>query len=323
MKFDIMMDMLFELLNRRKLTAQYFAKKYSVSIRTVFRYIDVLSLNVPVETQAGRTGGIYISDAYKLPVGLLTREEYEAADEALEAMYSQLPEERFLSVRKKLAAQGKSDEKQLFFSGDANYLLIDSGSWGDSKALSEKIRLFENAAKACDVVEIDYVSREGARTVRQIEPHILIYKQNVWYVYAFCRKQHAFRLFRIGRVYSAFLTGEKFERHELTRDDIPLHYWDSPESAPVKLEVSQTAYADVQDWLGCENLHFAGESDGSNGSDGSGGDGQKWIASATLPIDDVLAKKILSLGAGVKVLEPETLQKKTAELAAAVAKVYS
>ena len=71
MKFDIATDMLFELLNHRKLTAQYFAQKYKISVRTVFRYVDVLSLNVPVETQSGRTGGIYISDAYKLPVGFM------------------------------------------------------------------------------------------------------------------------------------------------------------------------------------------------------------------------------------------------------------
>lgn len=333
MKFDIATDMLFELLNHRKLTAQYFAQKYKISVRTVFRYVDVLSLNVPVETQSGRTGGIYISDAYKLPVGLLSKEEYEAADEALEAMYSQLPEERFLNVRKKLAAQRKTDEKQLFFSGEANYLLIDSGSWGDSKSLSEKIRLFENAAKNREVIEIDYVSREGKRTVRKTEPHILIYKQNVWYVYAFCRMQQAFRLFRIGRVYSAFLTGETFTRREITRDDIPLHYWDSPISAPVKLEVKKSAYADVQDWLGCENLRPLRESEGAkNGAESEaenatnapdGTNKEIWIAETTLPVDDVLAKKILSLGAGVKVLEPAELQKKTAELAAAVAEVYS
>ena len=37
MKFDIATDMLFELLNHRKLTAQYFAQKYKISVRTVFR----------------------------------------------------------------------------------------------------------------------------------------------------------------------------------------------------------------------------------------------------------------------------------------------
>ena len=259
MKYDIVLDLLFELLNRRKATAQYFAQKYSVSQRTVYRYVDVLSSAVPIEIRRGRGGGIYISDAYKLPVGFLTREEYSAADEALEAMYSQLPEERFLTARKKLGAQSKQDEKQLFFSGDANYVLIDSGSWGDMKPLSEKIRLFENAAKSLSVVEIDYVSREGERTIRKIDPHMLIYKQNVWYVYAYCRLKKDFRLFRVGRVYSAFLTGETFVRREVKRENIPLHYWDAPENVEVTLEVNEEAYADVQDWLGCESLRPAKE----------------------------------------------------------------
>lgn len=338
MKTEVLLDMLFELLNRRKATAQYFAQKYSVSQRTVYRYVDVLSVTVPIEIRQGRGGGIYISDAYKLPVGFLTREEYSAADEALEAMYSQLPEERFLTVRKKLAAHSKEEEKQLFFSGDANYVLIDSGSWGDSPPLSEKIRLFENAAKSLSVVEIDYFSREGERTVRKIDPHILIYKQNVWYVYAYCRLKKDFRLFRIGRVYSAFLTGESFVRREVKRENIPLHYWNTPENVEVMLEVDETAYADVQDWLGCESLRPVNDSEAENcdnyaaeeraeqwndtAEENEKAKTRRFIARAALPFDDALVKKIVGLGAGVKVLAPETLREKTAALAAAVAEVY-
>ena len=331
MKFDILLDMLFDLLSRRKATAQYFAQKYGVSARTVYRYVDILTASVPLEVRQGRGGGIYISDAYKLPVGFLTREEYAAANEALEAMYSQLPEERFLTVRKKLAAQSKEEEKQLFFPGDSNFVLIDSGSWGDAKPFSEKIRLFENAAKSLSVVEIDYFSRGGERTIRKIEPHILIYKQNVWYVYAFCRMKKEFRLFRIGRVYSAFLTGETFARREVKRETIPLHYWQTAESANVKLEVGEAAFADVQDWLGCESLRplpSAAEIAAENAADKTAGrpaDGEgarRWIALATLPFDDALVKKIVGLGAGVKVLAPEALKEKTAALAAAVAKAY-
>ena len=327
MKFDILLDMLFDLLSRRKATAQYFAQKYGVSARTVYRYVDILTASVPLEVRQGRGGGIYISDAYKLPVGFLTREEYAAANEALEAMYSQLPEERFLTVRKKLAAQSKEEEKQLFFPGDSNFVLIDSGSWGDAKPFSEKIRLFENAAKSLSVVEIDYFSRGGERTIRKIEPHILIYKQNVWYVYAFCRMKKEFRLFRIGRVYSAFLTGETFVRREVKRETIPLHYWQTAESANVKLEVDEAAFADVQDWLGCESLRplpsaaeNAAENAAGRPADGEGA--RRWIALATLPFDDALVKKIVGLGAGVKVLAPEALKEKTAALAAAVAKAY-
>ena len=309
MKYDVLLDMLFDLLTKRKTTASYFAEKYALSERTVYRYVDVLSCSVPVQVKSGRNGGIYISDAYKLPVGFLTREEYRAADEALEAMYSQLPEERFLSVRKKLSAQSKTEEKQLFFSGEAKYMLVDSGTWGDSAALSEKIRLFENAAKDRNVVEIDYFSRNGACTVRRIEPHVLVYKQNVWYVYAFCRKQNAFRLFRIGRVYSAFLTGEAFVRRDVKREDVPLHYWDTPQKVDLVLSVEETAFADVQDWLGCEQLRR----DEKTGT---------WLAVATLPNDETLVKKILSLGPSVNVVAPEDLKRKVADLAAAVADRY-
>lgn len=130
MKCDVLLDMLFDLLNKRKLTASYFAEKYGLSVRSVYRYVDVLSGVAPVTVHSGRGGGICVSDTYKLPVGFLTHEEYRAADEALEAMYSQLPEERFLTARKKLGAQDKTEQNQLFFSGDANCILIDNGTWG-------------------------------------------------------------------------------------------------------------------------------------------------------------------------------------------------
>ena len=100
MKFTILLEILFELLAKRKVTAGYLSEKFSVSTRTVYRYIDVLSLCVPVYVKQGREGGIYISDSYKLPMGFMTAEEYNAAIEALGAMYSQLPEERFLDAKR-------------------------------------------------------------------------------------------------------------------------------------------------------------------------------------------------------------------------------
>lgn len=54
---------------------------------------------------------------------------------------------------------------------------------------------------------------------------MLVYKQNIWYVYAFCGKQRAFRLFRLGRIGAAVLTGEKFIRRPFRREDIPLDFW--------------------------------------------------------------------------------------------------
>lgn len=308
MKFSILLEMLFDLLAKRKLTATYFADKYEISTRTVYRYVDLLTMAVPVYVKRGRDGGICISDSYKLPKGFMTKEEYETAIEALETMYSQLPEERFLSVKHKLSAQVKSETRDLALSGDIGAILVDGGTWGDSRAFSEKLKFFEECIKTRAVMETEYHSRAGEKTQRKIEPHVLVFKQNVWYVYAFCHKQRAFRLFRLGRVFSLSKTSEIFQKRPFTREDIPLNFWtDETEQIDARFAFTDTAIADAQDWLGSENLYTAGG---------------KWYADVSLPNDEGLVKKILGLGAGVTVLSPAALRARVANAAAEIAKSY-
>ncbi|MBQ8685731.1 MAG: YafY family transcriptional regulator [Clostridia bacterium] len=308
MKFTILLEILFDLLAKRRLTAAYLAEKHGISVRTVYRYIDHMSLTVPVFVKRGRNGGICISDSYKLPVGFMTKEEYESAIEALETMYSQLPQERFLTAKHKLSAQVKAETRDRALSGEVGTILVDGGTWGDTKAFSDKLRLFEESVKERTVLEIEYRSRSGERTGRRIEPHVLVCKQAVWYVYAFCHKQRAFRLFRLGRVFSAVKTEERFQKRPFTREDIPLSFWtNETESVDARLAVSEAAFADAQDWLGDEHLRLHGDT---------------WYADITLPDDDMLVKKILSLGAGVTVLSPASLRKKVARAAAQIANAY-
>ncbi len=308
MKFSILLDILFELLAKRMLTANYLAEKHEVSVRTIYRYIDLLSLTVPVYVKRGRNGGICISDSYKLPKGFMTKEEYEAAIEALSAMYSQLPEERFLAAKRKLSAQVKTEARDLTLSGNIGTIVVDSGTWGDTRKFSDKIRLLEECIRECLVLEIEYRSRVGEATRRKIEPHVLVFKQGVWYVYAFCRKQRAFRLFRLGRIFTSFVTEEKFIKRPFAREDIPLNYWTSEtNSVDVRLEVSEEAFAEVQDWLGGENLQLC------HG---------KWVAEVTLPDEEGLVKKIMGLGAGVKVLSPERVKEGVKQAALRVFENY-
>ncbi|MBQ8291301.1 MAG: YafY family transcriptional regulator [Clostridia bacterium] len=307
MKFTILLEILFDLLAKRKLTAAYLAEKYEISQRTVYRYIDLLSMSVPIYIKRGRNGGICISDNYKLPVGFMTKEEYASAIEALEAMYSQLPEERFLAAKRKLSAQTKSETRELVLSGEIGTILVDGGAWGDTRAFSDKLRLVEECIQNRLVLEIEYHSRAGEKTHRKIEPHVLVFKQSVWYVYAFCHKQRAFRLFRLGRIFSALNTEERFQKRPFKREDIPLNYWTSEKSVDVQFEIHTDAFADAQDWLGVENMRFLND---------------KWYAEVTLPDDEALVRKIVGLGAGIKVLSPQSLQTRVAQAAQAVYLLY-
>ncbi len=113
MKFKTVLAMLFELLQKRKLSANYFAKKYKLSIRTVYRYVEELKSAVPLEITRGRNGGISLPDRYKLPVNFMTEEEYLAAIEGLEIAYCHQPEARFLIAREKLSAEYKPEDDEL------------------------------------------------------------------------------------------------------------------------------------------------------------------------------------------------------------------
>ena len=308
MKYGILLEMLFDLLEKRTVTAQAFADKFEISVRTVYRYVDELSCVLPIQVMRGRNGGICISDSYKLPKGFMTKEEYESAIEALEVMYSQLPESRFLDSKRKLSSQLKSETRDLAHSGEVGTILIDGGTWGDSALFSEKMRLFEECIKERIVLEIEYHSRGGEKTLRKIEPHVLVFKQNVWYAYSFCHLKREFRLFRLGRVHSAIKTDERFFKRPFERADIPLNFWtDEAQAIEARFEVTDEAFANVQDWLGGEHLYQ------SNG---------KWQASVRLPDGEGLVLKILSMGAGVKVLYPEELKQRVKETAEAIAKQY-
>ena len=307
MKFSILIAMLFDLLSKRKVTAGYLAEKYEISPRTVYRYIDLMANTVPVYVKQGRNGGIYISDNYKLPMGFMTKDEYEATIEALSAMYSQLPQERFLAAKHKISAQLKSEIRDITLSGEIGNILVDGGTWGDTHTFSEKVRLVEECIRDRIVLDIEYHSRTGEKTQRKIEPHVLVFKQGVWYVFAFCHKQRAFRLFRLGRIFAALKTEEIFAKRPFAREDIPLNYWTNEKTITAVFDVDESAFADAQDWLGVENLQY------KNG---------KWQAEVTLPDDETLVRKIVSLGAGMKVLSPKELCDRVAKHAETVTALY-
>lgn len=307
MKYQIMLGILFTLLAKRKVSAGYLASRYDVSVRSVYRYIDEMTVaGIPIDVARGSQGGIYISDAFKLPKGLMTKEEYGRAIDAMLAMNEQLSDPVLASAIAKLSAQVKSEQKDLTLSGN---ILVDSGTWGDTQRFSEKLALVERAVEEKEALDIDYISREGERTQRRILPHLLVYKQNIWYVYAFCRKREAFRLFKLGRMRSLLRTGEHFEALPFRREDIPLNFWhDDENTVQAVFSVSPEALPFAEEWLGVENIvHRDG----------------KCLAEVSLPDDDTLLGKILSAGAGFKVLSPVSLAERVESAARQIAATYS
>ncbi|MDE5721396.1 MAG: YafY family transcriptional regulator [Clostridia bacterium] len=303
MKYQIMIDIMMLLLSKRKLTAQQIADKYDISARSVYRYVEELNVcGVPVDVVRGRYGGITIADTFRLPTGYFTREEYASCVNALQAMSSQVSDASIVSALEKLQRQQKQEKRELSVCGN---IIVDGGTWGDSKSFSEKMRVCEKAVNERQSLFIDYVSRGGTHSKRVIDPHVLIFKQNVWYVYAFCHTKQTFRTFKIGRIKNATFTGNTFVKREISRDELDLDFsYTSEELCEVTLEIDKNSLADAEEWLGIDNIEPLGNA---------------FIARMTLPDNGGLVNKILSYGGAVKVLQPAALKEKVTAAAKAIA----
>jgi predicted DNA-binding transcriptional regulator YafY len=138
-----------------------------------------------------------------------------------------------------------------------------------------------------------------------IDPYVLIYKENVWYLYAFCHTKQDFRTFKVGRIRFANLTDKHFVKKEIKREDIPLSFAYSAERViDVTLQLEKDIVPDVEEWLGVENIEPRGKG---------------LFAEVTLKDDEALPHKILSYGGAVKVIAPKELQER---VKAAAKQVY-
>lgn len=302
MKYQIMVKMLMILLSRRKTTANELAQRFNISVRTVYRYVEELNVSgIPVDVTRGRYGGLSIADTFKLPVGYFTKGEYDAAIKAISAMLTQVNDENMASALEKLTRQMKNERRETSVCGN---IIVDGSAWCEDRRFSDKMQLCERAVNEGLRLDIDYISRSGEHSRRIIDPHVLIFKNNVWYVYAFCHSKQDYRTFKIGRIKHASLTGETFTKKQFKREEIPLDFADlQKEKIFITLKIEKNALPDVEEWLGVDAVEPRGDG---------------IYAEVLLPDDCGLINKILSFGGGVTVVEPEELKNKVKNAAKAL-----
>ena len=292
MKFEIMVSILFELLSKKTVKANYLAEKYGVSTRSIYRYMFSLeNAGVPIYTVRGNSGGFSVVDTYRLSSNYLTAKEYEKIVSVLTAFAEGVPDKTINAIILKLQATFKKDTSG--FDLKAGNLIIDAGPWGDTIGYKAKLTVLEQSIDECRKLLITYHDRNGKVSERVIEPHVIVFKQGLWYAYAYCNLRNDFRFFKTGRIEKATLLNEKFVRRDLSKMDLPLDFWhNSVETEKITFEIDKKVLSDVEEWLGIENVENVGG---------------KYVSTVDLPYDNGLVMKIMGFGSGIKVLSPQKL----------------
>lgn len=283
-------QMVYLLLEKGRMTAGELARRLEVSPRTVLRDVDALSAaGVPVYTTQGTGGGVALLDGYVLDRAAFTDEEQRQLLLALQS----LPGQEGAQVLTKLSA--------LFRRGQEDWLQVNLSRWGGAGAAdNEKFRLLKQAVLERQTLCFDYASSYGSTRARKVLPARLVFKGQGWYLQAFDLEREDYRTFRLSRILSPAFAGEVFHRR-LTPPDIDFS-GDIPPLFRVEAKLRFAPYMAYRVYDEFDQGCVTRQSDGS------------LLVEAVFPEDQWLYGYLLSFGAGVEVLSPDTLRRRLAAL---------
>jgi predicted DNA-binding transcriptional regulator YafY len=202
----------------RPRSARWLAGHFEVSARTVERDIGALQQSgVPIYAEPGRTGGYCLDKARTLPPVNLTPGEAVAMALALQRLEGTPFEATAGTALRKLVAAMQADDAHAARELAERVHLIRKDGPGPRMP-----RLVADALSARRVLRISYGDREGAATVREIEPLGYVGSPTHWYLVAWCRLRLAVRAFRTDRIGSVSITAEVPAPRRLRREDLDI-----------------------------------------------------------------------------------------------------
>lgn len=202
--------------SKRLVTASVIAKKFDVSIRTVYRDVKALeNAGIPILTEEGK--GYSLMQGYTLPPVMFTEAEANALITA----------EQLIIKNKDASLVKNYSEAITKIKAVLNYSMKDKAD-----LLSERIQFRQNpennitsnhlsiiqaALTGFNLIKIKYQSVEkNSKTERTIEPFALYSTQENWILIAWCRLRKDFRAFRLDKIQYAEVLTETFPPHKIS-----------------------------------------------------------------------------------------------------------
>lgn len=199
-------------------TVKDLAAQNGVSERTITRDLALMrDRGLPIEADRGRGGGIQLDRDWG--VGRINLSYAEAIDLLIsiavaEKMRSPLFLANLASVRRQLVASFSSRKRRRIERLKSRILVGETASTfvQTSVSLPNKrvVMALHQAFVDQESLLIHYKREDGELTERLIEPHYLLLKYPVWYVFAFDSLRNEPRTFRCDRILSAGRTGTTF-----------------------------------------------------------------------------------------------------------------
>lgn len=294
MHLQRLFEIVYLLLYRKKVTAKELAERFEVSTRTIYRDIDTLSAaGIPIYTNKGKDGGIFLMEHFILNRALLSEEEQQLILSALKGVQTITDDSTDTLERM----------RTLFHQQETDWIAMDLSDWSNrSRKDFETIR---DAIQIRHTISFSYCGSNGSQSKRQAYPLQLWFKEHTWYLKAYCTARADYRLFKLSRMQEVHMEKETF---------LPMQY---PDEEDMTLPIATT---DITLWVdSCMAYRLYDEYTFEQIEKLEDGN---FLVHINYPEDEWVYGMLLSYGPYAKVLSPSTVKEKVKQRLQAMQKRY-
>lgn len=308
MRADRLLGITLILLEKERVSASYLAETFEVSTRTIYRDVESLSMaGVPVFSRPGVGGGIQIMPGFKLEKGMFTNDELSTMLMALGSMKDIVSQNLLANVEAKLRSLIPIQHAP-YVQLKADCVRIDRSPWTCNRDFDDHLALIREAMSKHSPVHISYVNLRGEESRRVVEPHQIVFKNGVPYVYGWCRKRRAFRLFKFSRILDLQMMDGTFDFREMPAAELDGTPYAQELQETISLRIRRSLAERVLDY--CPYERFTPDGD------------DHYLVSFPFIDRDYYYDLLLSFGEDCEVLGPSSVRKKMASKLERLSKRY-
>ncbi|WP_085246550.1 helix-turn-helix transcriptional regulator [Gilliamella mensalis] len=300
MKINRIITIIMVLLQREKISGKELAEKLNVSLRTIYRDIQVIEgAGIPIITYQGSAGGISILKNYKISKGLFTKEDVIVLLKGLNLLSSPIlnEDENVRTLEKIKSLLSKHDLDQV--RNDLSQLTVDLSPWLSKQNINNKISIIKEAINKQLRLSCEYIKLKNKQDSRLIESYKLVFKEKEWYLQAFCLSRNDFRLFKLSKMSNIKITNTKFIK-QTTPDALSSFEKDMEKRVfKIKLLIDNSILERILDYCDEQDLHKLND--------------KQYIVDFNFIDDDYSYGILMSFGHQCICLEPEYVRKEMIE----------
>lgn len=190
MKNDRIYGITLYLLTHKRTSARELAEYFEVSIRTIQRDIDTLSMaKIPIIAYEGVNGGYELQENFKLNTQMADKLDYTWITTALKGLNTAIDDKKLNETTMKMQTMPQND----------NTMTLNFSVLKENPIITNNLSIIRKCIEHKHLLTCSYTNASSITSIHTLEPITLLYQWYSWYLIAMNEKEE-YRMYKLVRM---------------------------------------------------------------------------------------------------------------------------